>query len=157
MAVEALPDKVAVIVPALKLPDASRATMVLAVFAFVAFEVTVKVAAPEPLYVVDPERPVPDVFIVRVAKVPPRVTPEMVDAASFDTAIAAEAFMSALTIVPSRIIVLVTVPVSPDVITVPVVAGIVSTVPIPAAAAGISCTDPEVAPGNVTLEIPVNA
>lgn len=35
-AVEALPDKVAVMVPALKLPDASLATMALAVFALVA-------------------------------------------------------------------------------------------------------------------------
>lgn len=39
----ALPDKEAVIVPALKLPEASRATMVLAVLADVALEVTVKV------------------------------------------------------------------------------------------------------------------
>ena len=46
VAVEALPDNVAVIVPALKLPDASLETMVEAVFAFVALEVTVKVAAP---------------------------------------------------------------------------------------------------------------
>jgi hypothetical protein len=45
VAVEALPLKVAVIVPALKLPDASRATIVEAVFALVALEVTVNVAA----------------------------------------------------------------------------------------------------------------
>ena len=45
VAVEALPDNVAVIVPALKLPDASLETMVEAVLAFVAFDVTVKVAA----------------------------------------------------------------------------------------------------------------
>jgi hypothetical protein len=42
---EAAPLRVAVIVPALKLPEASRATMVLAVFALVALDVTVKVAA----------------------------------------------------------------------------------------------------------------
>ena len=44
---EALPDKVAVIVPAEKLPEASRATMVEAVFAFVALEVTVNVELPD--------------------------------------------------------------------------------------------------------------
>ena len=49
VAVLALPFKAAVIVPAEKFPDASRATMVEAVFALVAFEVTVNVAAPEPL------------------------------------------------------------------------------------------------------------
>ena len=47
VAVEALPFNVAVIVPALKLPEASRATIVLAVFALVAFDVTVKVALPD--------------------------------------------------------------------------------------------------------------
>jgi len=36
VAVDALPDKVAVMVPALKLPEASRATIALAVFALVA-------------------------------------------------------------------------------------------------------------------------
>ena len=36
VAVEALPDRLAVIVPALKLPDASRATIAFAVFALVA-------------------------------------------------------------------------------------------------------------------------
>lgn len=45
VAVEALPDNAAVIVPAVKFPDASRATMVEAVFALVAFDVTVNVAA----------------------------------------------------------------------------------------------------------------
>ena len=39
----AFPDKDAVIVPALKLPEASRATMVEAVFVFVALDATVKV------------------------------------------------------------------------------------------------------------------
>ena len=45
VAVVAFPDKAAVMVPAVKLPDASRATMVEAVLADVAFEVTVNVAA----------------------------------------------------------------------------------------------------------------
>ena len=45
VAVEALPDKAAVIVPAVKLPEASRATMVDAVFKLVALDVTVNVAA----------------------------------------------------------------------------------------------------------------
>ena len=68
VAVEALPFNVAVIVPALKLPEASRATMVLPVFAFVAFDVTVKVALPDWLAVnvCEPDKPVPDTFIVSV-------------------------------------------------------------------------------------------
>ena len=68
VAVEALPFNVAVIVPALKLPEASRATMVLPVFAFVAFDVTVKVALPAWLAVnvCEPDKPVPDTFIVSV-------------------------------------------------------------------------------------------
>jgi hypothetical protein len=66
--VVALPLKLAVMVPALKLPEASRATMVDPVFAFVAFDVTVKVALPDWLAVnvCEPDRPVPDTFIVRV-------------------------------------------------------------------------------------------
>jgi hypothetical protein len=47
VAVDALPDKEAVIVPAEKLPDASRATIADTVFALVAFEVTVKVEFPD--------------------------------------------------------------------------------------------------------------
>ena len=56
------------IVPALKEPPASRATMVLPVLAAVAFDVTVKVALPAWLAVkvCEPDRPVPDTFIVRV-------------------------------------------------------------------------------------------
>jgi hypothetical protein len=46
VAVLAFPVKAAVIVPALKLPEASRATIVLLVFALVALDVTVKVDAP---------------------------------------------------------------------------------------------------------------
>ena len=56
VAVLALPLRAAVIVPAEKFPEASRATIVLAVFAFVAFEVTVKV---EPSPEAEPERPTP--------------------------------------------------------------------------------------------------
>ena len=64
----ALPFKEAVIVPALKLPEASRATMVDAVFAFVALDVTVKVDAPDWLAVnvAEPDNPVPDTPIVNV-------------------------------------------------------------------------------------------
>lgn len=54
-------------------------------------------------------------------------------------------------------IVLVTVPVSPDVMTVPVVAGKVKTVPVPAVAAGIISTDPELEPGIVIDKTPPNA
>ena len=53
----ALPFSVAVIVPALKLPEASRATMVEPVFALVAFEVMV-MAALSPLPVA--ESPIPE-------------------------------------------------------------------------------------------------
>lgn len=69
VAVEALPLKVAVIVPAVKFPDASRATIVEAVFALVALEVTVNVAAEAWLAVkvCEPDSPVPDTFIVNVA------------------------------------------------------------------------------------------
>lgn len=64
----ALPLKAAVIVPALKLPDASRATIVEAVFRLVALDVTVNV---EPVAwlavnVAEPDRPVPDTAIVSV-------------------------------------------------------------------------------------------
>jgi hypothetical protein len=53
-------------------------------------------------------------------------------------------------------IVLVTVSVSPVVITVPVVAGSVMVV-VPAVAVGVKTIVPEVAPGRVTLLIPVSA
>lgn len=82
---------------------------------------------------------------VRVARFEPRATPEMVEFASF-----------AFAIDPASMV-LVTVPVSPDVMTVPVVAGMVKTVPVPAVAAGINWTEPEVEPGKVTLVMPVNA
>ena len=65
-AVVALPLNAAVIVPALKFPEASLATIVDTVFAEVALEVTVNVVAEPPLKVVEPERPVPDVFRVKV-------------------------------------------------------------------------------------------
>ena len=48
-------------------------------------------------------------------------------------------------------------PLSPVVITVPVVAGSVSIVPVPAIAAGITCTVPLVLPGSVTLVMPASA
>ena len=62
VAVVALPDKAAVIVPALKLPEPSRATMAPAVFALVAFEVTVNVELPDWLAVklAEPDKPVPE-------------------------------------------------------------------------------------------------
>ena len=56
LALEAVPVRFAVIVPAEKLPLASRNTIVLAVFASVALEVTVKVPPSE---LTDPERPLP--------------------------------------------------------------------------------------------------
>jgi hypothetical protein len=66
VAVEALPDNAAVIVPALKLPEASRATIVEAVFRLVALDATVNVEAPAWLAVneAEPDRPVPDTAIV---------------------------------------------------------------------------------------------
>ncbi len=63
---EAVPVKDAVIVPALKFPEASRATIVEAVFALVALDDTVNVWAEEPLNVAEPESPVPDVARVRL-------------------------------------------------------------------------------------------
>lgn len=63
-----LPVKAAVIVPAVKLPEASRATMVDAVLALVALDVTVNVDAPDWLAVnvAEPDRPVPETAIVNV-------------------------------------------------------------------------------------------
>lgn len=68
VAVVALPLNAAVIVPALKLPEASRATMVEAVFALVAFDATVNVELPDWLAVnvAEPDRPVPETAIVNV-------------------------------------------------------------------------------------------
>ena len=63
---EAFPDNVAVIVPAEKLPEASRATIAEAVFALVALDVTVKVCADEPLNIAEPDKPVPDVARVKL-------------------------------------------------------------------------------------------
>jgi len=74
VAVEAFPFKDAVIVPALKLPEASRATTLEAVFADVAS--TVHVCAAEPLYAV-PVRYVP---AVKLFKLEPSGTPEIVPA-----------------------------------------------------------------------------
>jgi hypothetical protein len=68
VAVVAVPLKDAVIVPAAKFPLASRATIVEAPFASVAFEPTVKVLLPDWFAVNDaePVRPTPDTFIVKV-------------------------------------------------------------------------------------------
>ena len=66
VALVALPLNAAVIVPALKFPEASLATIVDTVFAEVALEVTVNVVAEPPLKVVEPERPVPEVARVKV-------------------------------------------------------------------------------------------
>lgn len=68
VAVVAFPDKAAVIVPAMKLPEPSRATMAEAVLAEVALDVTVNVAAPVwfAVKVCDPDKPTPDTFIVNV-------------------------------------------------------------------------------------------
>jgi hypothetical protein len=65
VAVEALPLNVAVIVPALKFPEPSLATIVDAVFALVALEVTVNVCAELPLNVAEPDNPVPDTANVK--------------------------------------------------------------------------------------------
>ena len=91
VAVEALPDNAAVTVPAAKLPEASRATIAEAVFAFVAV----------------------------VAELETLLAVEIV--ASLVSAIAADALISALTIVSSRIIADVTVPLGR--VTVPVNVG----------------------------------
>ena len=76
----------------------------------------------EPLY----EVPVKGALIVKALRLDPNDTPEIVDDASLVIAIAAEAEISPLTIVPSAIIVLVIVPVSPVVIIVPFISGTVN-------------------------------
>ena len=81
---------------------------------------------------------------------PTRILPP-VSAASFEKSIAALPAMSPLAIVPSAIIVLVTVPLSPVVTTVPVVAGKVIVV-VPASAGVTRVTVPEVEPA---ISIPV--
>jgi hypothetical protein len=57
--VDAFPDNVAVIVPALKLPDASLYTIVDGVLAFVAFDVNVTVVLPDWFEVNEPEPEIP--------------------------------------------------------------------------------------------------
>ena len=68
VAVEALPDKVAVIVPAEKLPEASRATIAETVLALVALEVTVNDEFPDWFAVneAEPDSPVPETARVNV-------------------------------------------------------------------------------------------
>lgn len=89
-------------------------------------------------------------------KLLPSDIPEIVEAANFVIAIEADALISVSDIVPSRIIVPVTVPVSPVVIIVPVVAGRVIVL-VPAVAAGCRVIVPEVDPGIATLLIPVKS
>ena len=84
-------------------------------------------------------------LIVKEFKLLPSVTPEIVDAANLDTAIAAAELISALTMVSLAIIVEVTVPVSPVVITVPVTAGNVIVV-VPAAEDALKFVVPETDP-----------
>ena len=71
--------------------------------------------------------------------------------------IVVELFDSLLLAIEPANIVLVTVALSPVVTIVPVVAGNVIIVPDPAVAVGISCTDPDVDPGSVKLDMPVRA
>ena len=79
---EEVPVKLAVIVPAEKLPEPSRATMVEAVFAFVASEVMVTPAVP--LYEEPPDvRCVPKVRLLRLF---PRDIPLMVELARYELA-----------------------------------------------------------------------
>jgi hypothetical protein len=68
VAFEAVPVKLAVTVPALKLPEASLATIVEAPLAEAAFDVTVNVLPPAWLAVnvAEPDKPVPEVFSVKV-------------------------------------------------------------------------------------------
>ena len=95
-------------------------------------------------------------LIVSAFKLLPSVTPEIVEAASLDTAIAAEALISAFRIVPSKIMVDVTVPVSPVVIIVPSIFGkliVLSTVGLitPKVVSKASAEDP-----SKTIEFPSN-
>ena len=131
VAVEALPDSVAVIVPAEKLPEASRATSLEAVLADVASAAIVTAAEPlyEPPVRYEPIVNALDAVAVTVIE-PPRLTAEPL-------IVTDELASLALAIEPASIV-LVTVPVSPVVMAVPVVAGIVNTVPVPAAEAGIT-------------------
>jgi hypothetical protein len=68
VAVDAFPFRVAVIVPAAKLPDASLNTIVEAVFTLVALEETVNDEAPTwfAVNVAEPVKPLPDTPIVKV-------------------------------------------------------------------------------------------
>ena len=125
VAVEALPVNAAVMVPAEKFPEASRATIADAVLAFVAV----------------------------VAELETFDAVEMV--ANLVSTIAADALISALTMVPSVIIVLVTVPVSPVVTTVPVTAGKVRVV-VPAAAVASTVVVPLEDPLNPSPAPPID-
>jgi hypothetical protein len=109
--------------------------------------------------------------VVAVVALPVSAPVKLVEATEVNPASVVELAPSAIAVVPTVTelftnlllailpanIVLVTVLVSPVVTTVPVVAGSVNTVPVPAIAAGTICTLPEVAPGSVTLKMPVSA
>jgi hypothetical protein len=73
--VDALPNKVAVIALALKLPALSLKTIVLPTFDVVALEVTVNVAGPELVYTVEPDKPLPEVVRVNEFERVPEITP----------------------------------------------------------------------------------
>ena len=110
---------------------------------------SVAVTAAEPLYDV-PVKPVPRVSENRLL---PRVTPEIVDAASLVTAIAAVALILVLVIVVLAIIVPVIVPVSPVVTNVPLAAGRVNVV-VPATADALIVDVPLVEPLMITPLLP---
>jgi hypothetical protein len=74
VAVVALPESAAVIVPALKLPEASRATTLEAVLASVAS--TAKVRAAEPLYVPPEVRKLPAVKALATDPAEPEMLPD---------------------------------------------------------------------------------
>jgi len=75
VAVVAVPVRFAVMVPALKLPEPSLNTIVDSVLAEVAPVLTVNVAAPELLYVVEPLIPLPEVLSVSVLSSVPVTIP----------------------------------------------------------------------------------
>ena len=139
-------NKLKVVLPVVKLVVTAGEVRVLLVRVWIPVRVatveSIAIVTPvEPLYEV-PESPVP---IVRVLRLEPNEIPDIVLFDNF-----------AFAIEPASIV-LVTVPVSPVVTIVPVVAGIVRIVPVPTAAVGTNWTVPLVLPGNVIELIPVNA
>ena len=103
------------------------------------------VFAAEPLNVdVVPVNPVPMVNEFVVFAVIVALPPRTMD----DPFIVMELLDNFVFAIEPESIVFVTVPLSPVVTTVPVVAGSVKTVPVPATAVGVICIDPLVAPGS---------